>query len=203
MIICACGSHATISDSSQSHSPETGNHIVMPEGGERPLLTLESIKEYQELINSGKLPSTFVQHEKISQIGDFKSLVFLSDALAGEYSSYMYNLVDASDYELALYVKHNATNQLTTSSITNVTPENLRLLSEKSSGAYIRDELVYQYVSGELLSITWVNEEITYTMSGTSMLSDYPSTNSTFAGKLLNTDTATTTMNALLDNAKE
>ena len=66
----------------------------------------------------------------------------------------------------------------------------MRKLDEKLSGSYAKEEFSHYYISGELLSITWIHEGITCKLCGDSMLSDYPSTEKTIAGKLLNLDNA-------------
>ena len=68
----------------------------------------------------------------------------------------------------------------------------MRMLPQKSSGTYADKGLIYQYVNGELLTIGWAYEGLTFTLGGSSMLSDYPSTEATFAGKLLNGSKAAT-----------
>ena len=104
----------------------------------------------------------------------------------------MYHLVDENDYRLALYIDHNNSNEIPESTITatSILAKDMRKLDEKSSGVYTKGELSYTYISGELLSITWTHEGITYKLCGDSMLSDYPSTEKTIAGKLLNLDNA-------------
>lgn len=64
------------------------------DGGERPLLTIDTFDEYTKMLNSIHLPDDFVSYEKISQFGDFGGLVFLSETQKGDFSWYMYNLFD-------------------------------------------------------------------------------------------------------------
>ena len=195
--ICACGSDSNLPAESQQileqKSQETTGDVIMPNGGERPLLTIESIEVYQKFLNQSRLPENFVQYEKISQLGNFVNLVFLSDTSAGDFSSYMYSLVDDSDYEISLYVNSNTTadNESTNNiDISSINSNDMRQLSGASSGKYAQGELVYKYVSGKLLSIAWNSEGISYKLCGSSMLSDYPSTSSTVVGQLLNSNNA-------------
>ena len=64
----------------------------------------------------------------------------------------------------------------------------MRTILEKVRGEFTTDGITYTYISGELLSISWINNGITYTLCGESMLSDYPTTQSTVVGKMLNTN---------------
>jgi hypothetical protein len=47
----------------------------------------------------------------------------------------------------------------------------MRKLDEKLSGSYAKEEFSHYYISGELLSITWIHEGITCKLCGDSMLS--------------------------------
>lgn len=208
--ICACGSASDISEETQQNSEQNNQEItgdvVMPSGGERPLLTFESIELYQKFLNQSRLPENFVRYEKISQLGSFVNLVFLSDASAGDFSSYMYSLVDDSDYEITLYVNSNMTadNESTNNiDISSINSNDMRQLSGASSGKYAQGELVYKYVSGKLLSIAWNSEGISYKLCGSSMLSDYPSTSSTVVGQLLNSNNASAALQSVFNAVDE
>ena len=77
----------------------------------------------------------------------------------------------------------------------------MRLLSNESKGSYVSDAIVYKYLSGKLYSISWKTKNITYQFNviGKHMLSDYPLTDSTFVGKMLNTETAPQALNAVFN----
>ena len=195
--ICACNAH-TLDNDDQSYPTETYTDNIPTEtatndGGERPLLTLDSENEYIEFLSSGEMPADFVSYDKIEAIGAFYGLVFLSDAYRNDYSSYMYSLIDSNGVEITLYVDHCDETLSTSGSILGVNEIDMRLLSDESSGAYVSDNIEYRYVSGKLLSISWERQNIVYTLccvSGDFRLSDYPLTDSTFIGKMLNTNTA-------------
>ena len=157
---------------------------------EHSLLTLETINDYNKFINSEKLPSNFVSYDKIDDMGQFVSLVFLSDTQKGDYSSYMYNIVDSTGYEICLYVEVAKDPNELTSSISQISSDNMRTLDKSISGVYNNDGYKYQYVSGMLLSISWIDEDISYELCGASMLYDYPQTDNTFVGKVLNLKSA-------------
>ena len=165
--------------SADSNKYENNNNIVMPSEVERPLLTLESITEYRKILNTEKIPNNFVRYESISRLGSFRSLVFLSDAYDNDFSSYMYTLVDSIGYEIALYINHDVSNlpTISTDFITSVDTSDMRRLEEGKSGTYVNEYLIYKYVSGELLSISWIDNGINYKLCGSPLLSNYPSSN--------------------------
>lgn len=197
----SCGNdHNASHDTNQSVDTgihESNNHTVMPPEVERPLLTIESVEEYTKILNTEKMPNDFVKYESISKLGAFRSLVFLSNTAGGDYSSYMYNLVDTTGYEIALYINHDVSNSPTVSadSMTSVDTSDMRHVAEKKSGTYVNQGLIYKYVSGELLSVSWTDHGISYRLCGSSMLSNYPSSDLTFVGKLLNKDDAVVAVN--------
>ncbi|MBE6668328.1 MAG: hypothetical protein E7607_08490 [Ruminococcaceae bacterium] len=203
LAICACDMNA-LDEVNQNNSTETyaKNNTEKTEGQditeesdtiieiEVELLTIESEAEYTDFLNSNEMPADFVSYDKIEAIGTFYGLVFLSDAYRNDYSSYMYSLIDSNGVEITLYVDHCDETLSTSSSILGVNEMDMRLLSDESSGAYVSDNIEYRYVSGKLLSISWKAQNINYTLCGSMLLSGYPLTESTFVGKLLNTDTA-------------
>ncbi len=100
----------------------------------------------------------------------------------------MYTLEDTTGYELALHVDNNVTEKVygSTDPVTSINSNDMRILKDKSSGIFVTDGITYKYVSGELLSIAWVHRGICFKLCGSSMFSNYPITESTFAGKMLN-----------------
>ena len=167
---------------------------------EYPDVSFYSKEAYTEFLNSAELPDNFVSHDKIDDIGDFDALVFLSDAYhLRDYSWYMYGLVDSKGFEITLYVDHRDQVLSTKTPVSNVNKTDMRLLPDASENVcvYVSNNMEYTYISGKLHSISWETQNITYTLcaSGTPMLSDYPLTDSTFVGKMLNTETAPQSLN--------
>lgn len=192
-ILLLCLSVAVCSCSAM-RSEDTGNVVTLPEGDDRVILTINSTDDYTAFLNTTKLPQEFVMYEEIKELGNFLGFVVLSEFYVDDYSSYMYNLRDSSGYVLSLHIDHDTLEETIGSSspITKVNSENMRILPQKSSGTYVDQGLVYRYVNGELLAISWTYEGVTFTLGGSSMFSDYPSTEATFAGKLLNGSKAAT-----------
>ena len=167
---------------------------------EYPQLYFYSKEEYTEFLNSADLPDDFVSHNKIDAIGDFDALVFLSDAYhLHDYSWYMYGLVDSTGFEITLYVDPRDQVLSTKTPVSNVNKTDMRLLPDASENVcvYVSNNMEYTYISGKLHSISWETQNITYILCacGTPILSDYPHTDSTFVGKLLNTETAPQALN--------
>lgn len=207
IVLCACNVTDKV-EQSNSESLYTDDHqseTVKPQEGERPLLTFESENEYIEFLGLNVMSDDFVSYDEIDDIGTFKGLVFLSDAYAKDYKSYMYSLVDSEGFEITLYVDHSDGILPNLDSVSNLNGKNMRLLSNTSSGIYTSNGLNYQYVSGELLSISWETLNINYTLcaSGNHMLSNYPLTQSTFVGKMLNSDTYLQTFNTVFDKSSK
>lgn len=173
----------------------------IPSTGEFPLLTIESYDAYMAFIEKSELPHDFVQYESIAQFGEFKSFVCLSDARNNDFSSCMYSLVDDSQSEFVMYIDIGDTNKdkVQLSTITSVNNANMRVLTNKTdAGTYVVAGLKYKYVAGKLLSISWTRGAVSYTLSGNSMLGDYPeSATTTAVGKMLNTHTAKVFLDAL------
>lgn len=162
---------------------------------EVPLLTISSKEEYVDFLNSNQLPADFVSYDKISAIGNFKGLVILSDAYSNNYSSYMYNLVDSSGFEFVVYIDHEERESYLTDFVSNVNKTDMRVLSDDSKGFYVHDDITYTYISGKISSIVWRKQNIIYTLHGDATFFNYPLTDSTFIGKMLNTDTALQVLN--------
>ena len=181
----------------------TQDKIDQPSIDDFPLLTIISEEEYTKLLNSVDMPTDFVSYNKIEVIGDFDSVVFLSNAYANDYSSYMYTLVDSEGFEIILYVDHNDEILPTTSTVSKADNTNMRLLSDMSKGVYVFDNITYKYVSGRLLAISWKAQNVNYTlcMLGKVWLSDYPLVESTFVGKILNANIASQTINEVFGEA--
>ena len=79
----------------------------------------------------------------------------------------------------------------------------MRLIAEKNSGIYILNGITYRYVSGELLSIAWNDQNVCFTLCGSSMLSNYPYNDSTFVGKILNSDEALIAFDSIFEVSDE
>ena len=209
LAICACDMNAldevNQNDSESLCTDDHQNEIVIPQEGERPLLTFEAKNEYTEFLSINEMPNDFVSYNEIDAIGTFKGLVFLSNAYAKDYTSYMYSLVDSEGFEITLYIDHSDDVLLKSDSVSSPDGTNMRLLSNADSGIYTSNGLKYQYISGELLSISWETLNINYTLcaSGTPMLSNYPLTDSTFVGKMLNSNTNMQTFNTVFDKTSK
>jgi hypothetical protein len=201
----------SISDTSSSitvttPTDATVDAIVTP-NVEEPLLTIESYSEYVSFLEYTDLPDQFVSYDMIAQFGAFDSFVCLTDARYGDYSSYMYNLVDvaADDADIVLYVDQDGstidTSQQT--ALKGVNTENMRCLSTEESGAFISNGIEYYYVNGLLLSIKWQVEDTLFTLSGRGLLDGYPQEAvSTPIGNMMNIQSAESVIEAITISIK-
>lgn len=173
-------------------------------GGEVPTFTIESYGEYLEFIAHAELPSDFVPYEAIANLGEFKSFVCLSDVRDNDFSSCMYSLFDESQSEFVLYVDigNQDVSTVPVSNITAVNSNNMRsLINSTDAGTYIVSGMEYKYIAGKLLSISWSDGNISYTLSGTSMLGDYPENITTTAvGKMMNVQNAKSIIAAIIED---
>lgn len=167
---------------------------------EYPLESIDSVEEYNEFLTEKSIEQKFLSYSMLRKIGEFEGITFLSNAKVGDYSNYMYELCDASGYTLYLYVKiGNSEDNEKVVSEERVDPHDLRKLNDKSSGTYVCEDYEYRYVNGELLSIRWENGAYSFVLSGETMLSNYPETQTTILGSLLSAETSSATTNILYE----
>lgn len=204
------GSNNESIDSSSNKSSETSEQIALSDDNtdkdtlseevEAPLLTLSSIEEYEKFIDKVRLPADFLFYEDIKEIGEFECLVIKSYYDTGEYNKVFYTLRDSEGNRLSLnYAPYDSKEEEDTSIITSgINAENLRKLNNTQNGIYISNGIQYKYVSGLLLSVSWITGNYQITITGDSMLSDYPQDISgTFASALLAVETAKAEINTL------
>ena len=187
----------------QTNPNTPGSNDVL--AGERPLLTLDTYDEYLDFIGSAELPAEFVEYEDISYLGEFQSFICLSEARVNDFSSCMYTLFDESQSEFLLYVDIGSQEAIPSeSTVTDINGSNMRsLVNSTDSGSFIVSGMEYKYVGGKLLSISWFKDNVRYTLSGDSMLGDYPENATTTAvAKLMNIETAASCLDALLNGQK-
>lgn len=159
--------------------------------GEVPCLDANSYEEYLKIIKTVQLPEDFVSYSDISQLGVFKYFVFISDAFIGNYSNYMYTLIDENNFRFSVYVEPVEDNQDTSPLplIYDVNTMDMRKLSTNIKGRYILNGIEYTYLDGNLYYISWENNGRIFTLGGDSF-GDYPVGTNTFAEKLLNANNA-------------
>ena len=183
----------------QTNANTPGSNDVLT--GERPLLTLDTYDEYLDFIGNAELPAEFVLYEDISYLGEFQSFICLSEARVNDFSSCMYNLFDENQSQFVLYVDIGSQETVPpVSTVTAVNKSNMRsLVNSTDSGSFIVSGMEYKYVGGKLLSISWFKDKVRYTLSGDSMLGDYPeSTTTTTVAKLMNIETAANCLDSLM-----
>lgn len=166
---------------------------VEPNGEEVPLLTISTLEDYNEFLSSENLPKNFITYDMLKDIGDFEYLIFLSDGYNGDFTEYMYTVKDSTGYDISVYVEPSIESDVLNSNTIiaeTINRTDLRTIGSAESGIYMYNDLKYKYVSGKLLSIAWDMDGLRYTLTGSSMLDNYPDQNNTFMGLLLNGDTS-------------
>ncbi|MBQ8408135.1 MAG: hypothetical protein IJY39_04655 [Clostridia bacterium] len=165
-------------DTELSDIPETETYDQQSEveNVEIPLMTFESLDELDAFLKMNKIPRNFVTYDVISDMGEFISFVFLSDAQSGDYSHGFYSLRDKSGMEIGVYVQFlNDTYVSAEDQIFEVpTPMDLRTSETNGSklGVYVVDQISYTYISGLLSSIKWEIDNIQFTILFNSSIVD-------------------------------
>lgn len=166
---------------------------VEPNGVEVPLLTISTLDDYNEFLSSENLPKNFITYDVLKDIGDFVYLIFLSDGYNGDFTEYMYTVKDSTGYDISVYVEPSIESDVLISNTIiaeKINRTDLRTIGSDESGFYMYNDVKYKYVSGKLLSIAWDMDGLRYTVTGSSMLDNYPYQKNTFMGLILNGDTA-------------
>lgn len=161
--------------------------------GSRPMLTIESMEEYNKFLETMPDVDGFVTYDMIKEIGTFKHFVCLSDSRFNDYSHYTYGITDDTGSEFILYVKHtNDTSLNVTEAIGVLDAQDMRLADEERHGIYQHQGFIYKYYSGKLNSIIWYAKGREFVLAGVGAnLADYPATSeNTFISKLLKQETA-------------
>ena len=179
-------------------SPEASCYGSENVNVEKPLLTIESLQEYEQHIAQLNNLSDFVTYEMIQEFGEFIDFVCLSESRIGDYSCYMYMLQDNNGQNLYLSV-NPLKKELTESINANasiVVGDDLRMCSSGRSGYLIHNNMQYYYVSGELLYISWVQGNLQFTLTGDGALGNYSVDQNTIFGKLIMGETVPTVFEA-------
>lgn len=158
--------------------------------GDEPLLGFYDISSYEKFIVQTDLPEDFVRYDNIKALGEFKGIVFLCDTEDGDFSYYMYSLIDKNAGEFTLYVdkKPFYESEHTKNVITEVDKSDMRSLDTEISGTYQQDNLRYVFISGKLISIEWKSGDWYYTISSIDDLKE--DTSKANISKLFNLETA-------------
>ena len=166
--------------------------------GEHPLITIESYDEYLVYLATADLPATFVPYETISALGEFDHFVCLSNGRIGDYSHYMYTLVDETGMELILYVEYHRNGPELTPLpiIDDIDPGNMRKTLSSQRGRYLYEGIEYKYISTGLLSITWEDQGHIFTLFADD-LGSYPDRTDTLAGKMMDLSQAKEALSAI------
>ena len=212
LVLVACNitdsnDNNNINDQTNPNIPNEDNISNEFDSGEVPSLNINSFEEYEQHFQDMKmLPQGFVPYEAIKEIGEFKSLVVLCEYGSGLYNRGLYYLVDENGVTIKLHFQEFDENKINSSNIilSDYDKNDLRALDSLQTGALTQENLTYYYISGKLLNIQWISDNIHYTLSGTPMLGDYQMGNvQTLTQSILNLQTAASTINQFNANVSD
>lgn len=183
-------SSATPTGDNTSNTGALNGEIEHPSHMELAEVRLDGYDEYLSGLESLDLPNNFVYYDSICQFGVFDAFV----VGLGDYSKYIYFLIDDSGNELTLYIEEHSDETISSENIVmNISSNDMRFLDTKSqkNSAYFQGDLKYCYVYGNLLSVEWVQNGLKFTLYA-DYLHQYPNIDTTLTGKLLNKGLAST-----------
>ena len=130
---------------------------------------LESYEEYLNFLQSTELPDNFVKYEMLSQFGEFKTLICSLPPRG--YDCYKYFIVDKyTGIDLLVYIDHEKELMLDSNGekiISAVNGNDMRTVSETDGiSVFWQSGIEYAYKEGNLISVSWVSDEIRYTIFG-------------------------------------
>lgn len=132
--------------------------------------TFYNYEDYLSYLDKTDLPAEFITYEDLKPLGEFYLATIPSN------TAYNYSFIDSRAYHLNVWIYQNGKtgpggkNYFAQPSDL----ENMLTLPDESSSSILRGPLEYVYVKGELLCILWNNGDTSFSLSGNSVLSDYP-----------------------------
>lgn len=211
ILLCSCNVY------DRSNNQENHNSTISDVETEQPIvnvdystLRFDSKKEYDDFMDKNTISENFISYNMLKKLGEFDSMVFLTNTNIGDYGQYLYFFIDDSGHKLALYVEsrilkhdfHTYKDKYTCIDEINSTDMRYIDITDKTC-VYYNENLLYTYVDGKLNSIIWTYEDIEYRLSGTPGLFNYPNIETTFAGQLLHGDQANEALNEFLNSMNE
>lgn len=170
-------------------------------------LTLCSKQEYDYFVNSYDMPDNFITYDMLNELGEFQALFFPIHPRTNNSLNYVYSLVDESGFELTLYVDPVVEYQTFHSDkdeagcIDSIESIDMRCIEEEApSTRYYHGNIRYGYIYGHLSSVSWIHDEIQYTLYSDLGMGDYPNIETTVAGKLLNKEKANEALEDFLNS---
>ena len=152
----------TLTSSSESESGLVTDGINV-NGGK--LLDFTSLSKYEEYVTSNELPKNFVRYDSISQIGEFAFFVCTTFYSHGNYSYYDYLLIDDNNYVICVKIVENYAPEVEYTAVTFVDAEDMRTIDEIGRCVYTYSDIRYCYEEGNLCSVEWDIDTITYMIS--------------------------------------
>ena len=196
LIVFLCLTSFMLTSCNEDDDEENGDIII-----DYVLPSFSSVEKYEEFIATTTLPSNFVEYEDICELGEFRSLVIMNPNKE-DCSQYMYSILDESGTEFVLYVydsdigKYESFSDRKRIREKKINPSDMRRLKDDSNGTYKIDGILYNYVVGNMYSIIWEADGLTYCLSS---LNGYPDNTSTFVSRMFNLDTVQESIEDLMN----
>lgn len=165
-----------------------------------PGLTINGLDEYNEFVEQADLPEDFVRYESLTQFGELRTLVILSQKTgeysAKDYSNYMYSFVDEKGTALSLKIGYmdvafrELLEPVESKYWGDLQPGDSTI--EKNNVIIVRNGVEYIYLWNRLYAISWEIDGIPFMITTDCEDKDvfYPEDGPlTFVQELLHTDT--------------
>lgn len=154
---------------------------------ELPLVTIESLADYEQYIAQRYESSNFVTYEMVQEIGTFVCFVCFPEVTIGNHEGYIYTLRDESGQLIYVNIEPFREFEQESSNIatSNVVEDDLRVCVSLENGYLKHNDMQFFYVAGELFHISWQQNDLRFTLYGDGTLADYSTESDTFVSKLI------------------
>lgn len=170
-------------------------------------IEFHSYADYMNFIETSSASGNLITYDELKIIGEFDSLIFISDAyLYDDYSDYLYLFNDSLGKTISLYIFQNPVNRANYYDFEiskSFLSKDLQCLNENVSGYIMIGGIRYNYSSGRLKSIEFRQGEYRFVVMNSSIEGDEypdPEQHNTFYANLMKVESANNTINELLQN---
>lgn len=183
-----------------------GTTVENPPSMDDPInITIQDYDKYEAFLDENELRGKIVVYDDLKSIGEFTHFTVNSNWQHNDHTSLWYGFDDGSGKPVFLLIRDREDIKetdvefvkLTSEDVTSADMRNAKTDAENS--VYEHNGITYEYVNGQLLSVTWYDSEWKYRLTGNSLLSDYPAIEGTFTAGLLDCRTAVETLAYVFD----
>lgn len=151
--------------------------------------TYNTIEGYEKYISAHPQRDDFITYDMLKDYGSF--CLFVNSGRSDTCTEYSYDLIDSMGIETTIFIIPASRQLEEYSVITSMeNPKDLRSCSSKK-GVYTANGISYYYSRGKLRRIAWQFDKQWILVDSTNnRYAEYPITDETLVGRLLNTETA-------------